>query len=350
MHKRKNSLFSFRRYILYFVVLCIVISVSALLLLRSVHVDSRVIGERAVYAFLNIIFLSFALSMIEGAWRRVQIKRPVDKILETTERLAKGDFNARIELTDSLFGSNELTDISEHINTMAEELSGIETMRTDFVSNVSHEIKTPLAVINNYSELLKEPGVSEEERRQYVEAISQSVNGLSDLVTNILRLNKLENQKIYLDEKKYDLGEQLCECLIGFENIWEEKHIELETDIDDEVVVQKDPSLMTLVWNNLLSNAFKFTPDGGKVTVSVKREGEDAVVTVSDTGCGISAENGKHIFDKFYQGDTSHATRGNGLGLALVKRVIEISGAKINVSSKVGAGTTITVRIDAGER
>lgn len=349
MHKRKNSLFSFRRYILYFIVLCIVISISSFLLLRSVHVDSSVIGDRAVYVFLNIIFLSFVLSMLDGVWRRVQIKQPVGKILETTGRLAKGDFKARIEVTDSIFGSNELTDISEHINKMAEELSGIETMRTDFVSNVSHEIKTPLAVINNYTELLKEPGITDEERRQYVEAISQSVNRLSDLVTNILRLNKLENQQIYPDEKKYDLGEQLCECLVGFEKIWEEKNIELETDIDDDVLVEKDPSLLTLVWNNLLSNAFKFTPDGGKVTVVVKRAGDEAVVTVGDTGCGISAESGKHIFDKFYQGDTSHATRGNGLGLALVKRVIEISGARINVSSEVGKGTTIIVRLDASE-
>jgi signal transduction histidine kinase len=166
------------------------------------------------------------------------------------------------------------------------------------------------------------------------------------MVINILKLNKLENQNIYPDTVSYDVGEQLCECVVAFEDVWEKKGIELEADIDENIMVTADPELLTLVWNNLLSNAIKFTDDGGQITVSLKSQNDKAVISISDTGCGISQEVGKHIFEKFYQGDTSHAVKGNGLGLALVKRVIDITGGDISVSSEVGKGSTFTVTLD----
>ena len=165
------------------------------------------------------------------------------------------------------------------------------------------------------------------------------------LITNILKLNKLENQQIFPKAEAFDLSEQLCGALLQFEDAWESKNLNIETDIEDGVRIRSDSELLTLVWNNLVSNAVKFTPEGGAIGVSLKTEGDSIVVTVSDTGCGMKAETGKHIFEKFYQGDTSHATQGNGLGLALVKRVMDILSGEIGVQSVYGEGSTFTVKL-----
>jgi len=218
-------------------------------------------------------------------------------------------------------------------------------LRTDFIANVSHEMKTPLAVMQNYGTLLQTPELSDEKRVEYAKIICESSKRLADMMTNILRLNRLENQQIYPKAEEYDLGEQLCECLLQFENLWEEKEIEIETDIEENITVSADGELLSLVWNNLFSNAMKFTEKGGKVTLSLKGEGDHAVVKVSDTGCGMTKEVGAHIFEKFYQGDSSRQTGGNGLGLALVKRVMDILEGEIGVESAVGVGSTFTVKI-----
>ena len=154
-----------------------------------------------------------------------------------------------------------------------------------------------------------------------------------------------QNQQIFPQPQEFDLGEQLCECLLGFEDAWEKKNLEIETDIQDDVRIKSDSELLSLVWNNLISNAVKFTPEGGTVSVTLKADGKKVFVSVRDTGCGMTAETGKHIFEKFYQGDTSHATQGNGLGLALVKRVVDILGGEIAVQSVYGQGSTFTVSI-----
>jgi signal transduction histidine kinase len=164
-------------------------------------------------------------------------------------------------------------------------------------------------------------------------------------MTNILKLNRLENQQIYPTPTTFDLGEQLCECLLNYESVWEKKNIEIETNIEDDVKISADAELLSLVWNNLFSNAFKFTEECGRVTLTLTTNEKYAIVKIADTGCGINAEVGAHIFEKFYQGDTSHATQGNGLGLALVKRVIDIMQGEIEVESAVGIGTTFTVKV-----
>jgi signal transduction histidine kinase len=205
-------------------------------------------------------------------------------------------------------------------------------------------MKTPLSVIQNYGTLLGQPDLSNEKRMEYAKGVTGASRRLADMMTNILKLNKLEKQQIYPKSEEYDLGEQLCECLLQFENVWEGKDIEIETEIAEDVKVNTDSELLSLVWNNLFSNAFKFTPAGGKVTLVLESTGHYAIVKVKDTGCGISSEVGTHIFEKFYQGDTSHATQGNGLGLALVKRVVDILHGEISVESVVGKGTTFIVK------
>jgi signal transduction histidine kinase len=273
------------------------------------------------------------------------VTRPVKKIVAAAEKIMQGDLSVRIEKKRSIDPNDGFNTIIDYFNKMAEELSGMETLRTDFIANVSHELKTPLAVMQNYSVMLQQPSLPEEERIEYAKSIAEACRSLANMVSNILKLNKLENQKIYPASKVYDLGEQLGDCFVGFEDVWDKKNIEIDADLDENVFVRADPDLLQLVWNNLFSNAIKFTDEGGKITLSLKTDGDNAIVKVRDTGCGISPEVGKHIFEKFYQGDTSHATKGNGLGLALVKRVIDITGGDISVSSEVGVGSTFTVTL-----
>jgi signal transduction histidine kinase len=280
--------------------------------------------------------------------RRIMVDRPVKMITDAAERIMNGDFSARVKHMHGS-GMEGFNQIGESINKMAEELSSVETLRTDFIANVSHEMKTPLAVMQNYGTLLQTPDLPEEKRIEYAKAITDASRRLADMMTNILKLNRLENQQIYPNPTTFDLGEQLCESLLQYESTWERKNIEIETEIADSVLVSADSELLSLVWNNLFSNAFKFTEDGGKVTLTLTADETYATVKVSDTGCGMSAEVGAHIFEKFYQGDTSHATQGNGLGLPLVKRVVDIMQGEIGVESAIGIGTIFTVKIRRSE-
>ena len=301
------------------------------------------IAAAAKITFLNVLLLTFLFGTIDYIRRKIMVERPVKIITAATEQITQGDFSVRVATMHGA-GMEGFNQIGTAINKMAAELSGTETLRTDFIANVSHELKTPLAVMGNYATMLQRPGITEEEKCEYAKAISEAARKLAQLITNILKLNKLENQQIFPQPQEFDLGEQLCQCLLGFEDAWEAKNLEIETDIQDDVRIQSDPELLSLVWNNLISNAVKFTPDGGTIGLSLKRENDSVVVSVRDTGCGIKPDVGQHIFEKFYQGDTSHATQGNGLGLALVKRVVDILNGEINVQSMFGQGSTFTVR------
>ncbi len=300
----------------------------------------------AKVTFWNVLFLSAVFTVIDEVRRKITVERPVRRIVAAAKRITEGDYTVRIPHYIGISRVNGLDEIASCFNEMAIQLAGTETMQADFIGNVSHEMKTPIATMQNYATLLGQAGLTEEERMRYAACVADASRRMSDLVTNILRLNKLENREVYPNVQDYDLGEQLAECLLGFERVWEEKHIELVTEIEENVIVKADPELLGLVWNNLISNAMKFTQPYGWVKVGLKRTGEDAVVSVTDTGCGMTREVGDHIFDKFYQRDTSHSTEGNGLGLALVKRVIDIVGGDIAVVSEVGEGSTFTVRIN----
>lgn len=344
-------LFSIRRYLIFFLLMAFVITCCMILFLNMMtratgfELTQEYIEQAAKVTFLNVALLSLLCTVIDGIRRRIMVKRPVKRIVSAAEQIMKGDFSVRIPSLRSADKMSGFDVIADYFNQMAEELSGTETLRTDFIANVSHELKTPLAVIQNYGTLLQQPSLSEEKRQEYAKAITNTSRRLANLITNILKMNKLENQQIYPKAETYELGEQLCEGLLAFESAWEEKDLEIETDVEEEVLVDTDAELLSLVWNNLFSNAVKFTEPGGTISLSLKAEGEFAIVRVSDTGCGISSEVGKHIFEKFYQGDTSHAAQGNGLGLALVKRVIDIVGGDISVSSEVGKGSTFTVKL-----
>ena len=310
------------------------------LTLTQVHIE-----QAAKVTFLNVLLLSLLCTVIDGIRRKIMVDRPVRKITSAAEQIMKGDFFRPHPADTHPSTARTLRHDCRMPHKMAQELAGMETLRTDFIANVSHELKTPLAVIQNYGTMLQQPDLPEEKRLEYAKSVTEASRRLANLITNILKLNKLENQQIYPKAETYDLGEQLCACLLTFENAWESKALEIDTDVEEGVLVDADAELLSLVWNNLFSNAIKFTEPGGSLALSLHTTGDFAVVQVSDTGCGIPPEVGRHIFEKFYQGDTSHAAQGNGLGLALVKRVIEIVGGDISVNSAVGRGSTFTVRI-----
>lgn len=351
MHKRTRLILALRKYLIFFLLMSFVITCCMLLFLRllqqatGITYSNENIQKAAVLTFGNVVLLSLLSTVIDIIRRRYMVQRPVREIIRAAEKITQGDFSARIVLPGHRDPTDEFCQISAYLNRMAQELSGVETLRTDFIANVSHELKTPLAIIRNYGTLLGQPGLSEAARMEYAQAITATCGRLADLISNILKLNKLENQQIFPNMQTYDLSEQLCRSLLEFEPVWEQKHIDLATDLPDGVTVRADAELLRLVWDNLLSNAFKFTPEGGTVSLSLREAGEYVEVSVADTGCGIDPRTGAHIFEKFYQGDTSHAHQGNGLGLALVKRVVDILHGEIQVESAPGEGSVFTVKI-----
>ena len=337
-------------FLVFFLTIGFVVSCCMMLFLNTLAESMRLtftaenIASAAKITFVNVLLLTVLFAGIDYIRRKNNVERPARIITDTTELIMQGDFSARVPAMHGA-GMEGFHKIGTAVNAMAQELSGIETLRTDFVANVSHEMKTPLAVMQNYGTLLQEPGLTEEKRLEYAKGITDASRRLAEMMTNILKLNRLENQQIFPQITEYDLGEQLCQCLLQFENLWETKNIEIETHIDEDVKVAADAELLSLVWNNLLSNAFKFTAPGGTVAVDMTATREYATVRIRDTGCGMTPEVGAHIFEKFYQGDASHSVQGNGLGLALVKRVVDIVQGEIGVESTAGVGSTFTVRI-----
>ena len=299
---------------------------------------------RSMVMLAVILFLSLVCTGIDFVRRKITVNKPVQDILAATDKIAAGDFSVRLRISHDYRRYSQFDYIKENLNKMAAELAKTEVLHTDFISNVSHELKTPLAVIQNYAAALQNESLDAKTRQKYADTLVSASQRLTALVTNILKLNKLENQELTPEYEKVRLGDMLAETIVQFDELIESKNLELECDLD-EVELISCPNYLEIVWNNLLSNAIKFTDAGGKISVSVKRAEGGAVVKVSDTGCGISPETGAHIFEKFYQGDTSHSKEGNGLGLALVKKVIDVIGGEITVESEEGKGSTFTVRL-----
>lgn len=347
----RHKIFRFiYHYVVFFMMVAFLVSCSMMLFISimvdslNLHLTRENISVAAKLTFGNVLLLSILFTVFDAIRRKLTTEKITKYIADAAGKIVQGDFNVRIKPVNKLGVDENFNEIIHCFNMMAGELSGVETLRTDFIANVSHEMKTPLSVMQNYGTLLQMPDLEEDKRIEYAKGVAEGSRRLADMMTNILKLNKLEKQQIYPKTAEYDLGEQLCECLLQFENVWEEKNIEIETEIAEDVKVNTDGELLELVWNNLFSNAFKFTPEGGKVTLLLEETEHHAIVKVIDTGCGMSPEVGAHIFEKFYQGDTSHATQGNGLGLALVKRVVDILQGEIAVESAIGKGSTFVVK------
>ena len=347
----KRFLLALKRYLVFFLLIAFLtaccISLFSVTLARSLHVQlsQENLSLAAKLTFGNVVILSLLFTAIDFFRRELVIQRSVRHIVQAAQTIVAGDFSVRVKPISRFSSDESFNEIVQCFNRMAEELASVETLRTDFIANVSHELKTPLAAMNNYATLLQAPNLPEEQRVAYAKAIAQRSRQLSRMMTNILKLNKLENQQIYPNCHPYDLSDQLCQSLLQFEDVWESKDIDLDTQIPDRVTISADQELLELVWNNLLSNAFKFTPAGGQVRLCLRQLDQQVAVTIQDTGCGMSPNTQSHIFEKFYQGDTSHATQGNGLGLALVRRVVDICQGSIQLTSAPDQGTTFTITL-----
>ena len=294
----------------------------------------------AIFGMLNLV-VSCAIStcLIYFVKGRVYYNK-IKIFCDAADTVAKGDFTVRIP-TYFNDPKTEMDYLAVNFNKMLVEISSLENMRNDFVADVSHEIKTPLSVIQGYADLLQNKDLSDEKRKEYTCKLSLAIESLTNLVTNILKLNKIENQGI-VQKEKFSLDEQIRCCILAFEEKFEEKNLKINVDLD-EVLTESDKSLLEIVWNNLISNAVKYTAFGGEININLTKNNLKTIVSISDNGCGMSEKTMEHCFEKFYQGDTSHSQEGNGLGLALVKQVICMLEAEIKVESVIGKGTSFTV-------
>lgn len=329
-----------------FIILFITIAFNASLavLVYSVIADK----DDSIVAIIILIFIlcsSLICATIDFIRRKLTEEAPVKEILEATKKMSTGDFD--IDLTIKHTNHfNTYDSIKMDLNTLAQELSKNEVLKTDFISNVSHEIKTPLSVIQTYAQALNNPKLDDVTKTKYLDTLQTSCKKLSNLVTNILKLNKLEKGTIIPEFKEFNLTEAITEQIISFDHLIEEKEIELICDLDEKVIIKNEKSYLDIVWSNLLSNAIKFSNPKGQIKITLKQQSDTVSFTIEDNGCGMSAEEGKHIFDKFYQADTSHSKDGNGLGLALVKKVIDLLGGTITVESEVEKGTMFSVILE----
>ena len=329
------------------------IYLGVLFLMSGIHTGLLVFMNRSQWSELSQTIVpmvywgivAVGLTLFTRKKMRSTYEEPLHKMAEATRKVSEGDFSVYVPTVHTADKLDYLDIMILDFNKMVEELGSIETLKTDFVSNVSHEMKTPIAIIKNYAQLLRAGKTSKEQREEYAKEIEDAASRLSSLIGNILKLNKLEHQRITPQVEAYDVCRQLCESVFLFEDVMEEKGIELKADIEDVAMIKADEELMELVWHNLLSNAVKFTERGGSITIRQMSDEDCIRVSVSDTGCGISKESINHIFDKFYQGDTSHSTEGNGLGLALVKRVLELMDGEIQITSEEGKGSTFLVTL-----
>jgi len=330
-----------------------VILLGVLLLMSGIHVGLIVAMNtlklnQMIQIIIPILYwgiVAVGLTLFTRKTIKGTYEEPMQKLAKATKQVANGDFSVYIPTIHTADKLDYLDVMILDFNKMVEELGSIETLKTDFISNVSHEMKTPIAIIKNYAEMMKGEQISDIQRKEYAESIESAAKRLSNLIGNILKLNKLENQRIVPEIQEFDVCRQLCDCILRFEGAWDEKEIELITEMEDAAAIKADESLLELVWNNLISNAIKFTPPGGTITICQTSTEGYVDISISDTGCGMDTDSMNHIFDKFYQGDASHSKEGNGLGLALVKRVLELMDGDIQAFSKVGIGSVFEVTL-----
>lgn len=261
-HRKEPFFRALQNYVTFFLLVAFVVS-CCMMLFVSILADSmglvfdkENIADAAKLTFGNVLLISCGAASIDYIRRKRMVDKPVKQIMDALGQVMQGDFTVRIAPVKEFAGETGFNEIIAAINKMTAELQGTETLRTDFIANVSHELKTPLAVMGNYATMLQRPGISEEDRIEYAKAIFHSSRRLAALITNILKLNKLENQQIFPQPQEFDLGEQLCESLLAFEDAWEKKKLEIETDIAEDVRVRSDPELLSLVWSNLFSNLY----------------------------------------------------------------------------------------------
>ena len=344
--KKPAKSYKFTWFFIALVMLSMIITVTIeLIVLLILHSSGEIqmdnIETWGLWPFIIFAVTSVVLGFGASAVVSTIPIRPVTDIVDGLNELSTGNYNARIDLGKH----KSLKSIADAFNDLAIELGNTEMLRSDFINNFSHEFKTPIVSISGFAKLLGDDSVSDAQRAEYLKIIVEEAGRLSDLATNVLNLSKVENMSILTEKKRYNVSEQIRNCLLLLEKKWSLKKLELDVEFDD-YDVEADEELMKQVWINLFDNAIKFSPDGGKISVAVAGDARFICATITNYGAEIPGDSLEKIFNKFYQGDTSHASRGNGIGLSIVKRIVELHGGKVTAESGDGK-TTFAVTLPA---
>ena len=305
---------------------------------------SSLATENIYWVAMFILVITMIVCIIIGSLITVFISnrffKPIRDLTNATTMVARGIFSVRVPPSND----REYGKLIKNFNRMTEELAGIETLRGDFISNVSHEFKTPLASVQGFAKLLQDDSLSADERREYTQIIINETARLSKLTSDILRLSKLENQNTIVNRSRFSLDEQIRRIMLVLEPEWTKKNIELDIELDD-VYYFGNEELMAQIWQNIINNAIKVTPENGVIKVRLFRSDKSITARISDSGPSIPPDVCEHIFDKFYQGDNSRKTEGNGLGLALVKRIVDLCSGKIYVENLYEGGVCFVIEL-----
>lgn len=300
------------------------------------------------YVFSMIVFWGIVALLFISIFfyqKKYYYDTPMQKLSQATKKVAEGNFSAYIEPFHKKEKFNYVGVMYEDFNKMVEVLGSNQTLKNDIVGNASHELKAPLSVIQSYATALQKENLSPDYSQDYIETIVEASKNLDTLITNILQLNKLENQEVILDIEEIDFSRHLTEAILKYEKIIEQKNIDLEIEIEDDIYISSNTTMLDIVWNNILSNAIKFTDPNGKIYIKQTSNQKRVSVQIVDNGCGMSQETLSLLYDKFYQGEPSRSSEGNGLGMTMVLRIINLLNGSITVHSKLGEGTKITVEL-----
>ena len=302
------------------------ISVNAFLLIAAMTLSSLLIGA---------ILAAFAPKF---AFKRLS------RISEGMREISRGNFKTRVPEADKADALSEFGELERSFNQMASELDGLEIFKNDFINNFSHEFKTPIVSLRGFARQLQGGNLTEEQRKEYIDIIVTESERLAKMSSNVLLLSKLENQQIVSEQTTFDLDEQIRGCILLLEKEWSEKEIELDIDLDP-VKYTFNEEMLSHVFINLVSNAVKFTPKGGNIACRLNENETEITFKITDSGIGMTEETKSRIFEKFYQGDTSHSGLGNGIGLNIVHRIITLAGGSISVDSELEKGSTFTIKL-----
>ena len=306
-----------------------------------------VFNEDSSYSRSVIIIILATLSLCLGAFVTYFITklplRPVNKVINSFNKLASGDFSTRIQLSRTMMRYPSIAEFTESFNAMAEELESTEMLRSDFINNFSHEFKTPIVSIAGFAKLLRKGNLTDEQKQEYLQIIEEESLRLSYMATNVLNLTKLENQTILSNVTKYNLSEQIRNCVLLLENKWSAKNLDMDIDFN-EYDIEGNSEILKEVWINLIDNAIKYTEESGVIRITVKRKEGRIIVAITNTSVTIPQEKLDKIFNKFYQTEESHSQMGNGVGLAIVKKAVELHSGSVSVES-ADDKTTFTVTL-----
>ncbi len=342
-NQKRHPWWSIRLSLVFFFIALMAASaaVTAVICLLLYKFIPGISGHTQIWYFIIALLFALFLGVILAATTSKLWLKTADDLSDAVNQVSRGNYKVKV---DDKRHKGEFGDLIRAFNNMTEELSHVELFRNDFINYFSHEFKTPIVSIRGFARQLQKEGLTDEERREYTQIIIDECDRLARLSTNILLLSRFENQQIVTSVSTFSIDEQIRHTLVLLEKEWSRKGLQLDLELD-EVTYTTNEEMLSLVWTNLLSNAIKYSHEGGRIEIVCDEDAEHVHVVVSDEGIGISEEDQKHIFDKFFQADPSHKGSGNGLGLALVRRIVELCGGTVRVSSRPGQGASFSVTL-----